>query len=81
MALRSISEEMWMKLFSERLSRLISESGMTQDEFAKAAHITKGAVSRYVNGKSIPSARAIINMARVLRVSIERLINFGCEIV
>ena len=59
--------------FNERLSNLLSESGMSQRELAKEINIDEAALSKYVSGVRKPRMDILVNIARVLAVSVEYL--------
>lgn len=59
--------------FNERLSNLLSESGMSQRELAKKINIDEAALSKYVSGVRKPRMDILVNIARVLSVSVEYL--------
>jgi len=59
--------------FNERLSTLLSESGMSQRELAKEINIDEAALSKYVAGVRKPRMDILVNIARVLSVSVEYL--------
>ena len=59
--------------FNERLSNLLSESGMSQRELAKEINIDETALSKYVSGARKPRMDILVNIARVLAVSVEYL--------
>ena len=59
--------------FNERLSNLLSDSGMSQRELAKEINIDEAALSKYVSGVRKPRMDILVNIARVLAVSVEYL--------
>ncbi len=59
--------------FNERLSNLLIESGMSQRELAKEINIDEAALSKYVSGVRKPRMDILVNIARVLAVSVEYL--------
>lgn len=59
--------------FNERLANLLSESGMSQRELAKEINIDEAALSKYVSGVRKPRMDILVNIARVLSVSVEYL--------
>lgn len=60
--------------FNERLSNLLSKSGMSQRELAKIINIDEAALSKYVSGVRKPRMDILVNIARVLAVSVEYLV-------
>ena len=59
--------------FNERLANLLSESGMSQRELAKEINIDEAALSKYISGVRKPRMDVLVNIARVLSVSVEYL--------
>ena len=72
-----MSEVEWLDIFGDNLRELIAESGMTQEEVAEEAGISKSCISRYVNKQIIPSVRAVINLACALECDLNDFIDFG----
>lgn len=60
--------------FSERLSKLRNERGLTQQEMAKLIGVGIAQMRRYEKGKSSPTLDVIKNIARTLGVSADELI-------
>lgn len=59
--------------FNERLSNLLAESGISQRELAKEINVDEAALSKYVSGVRKPRMDILVNIARVLSVSVEYL--------
>ena len=59
--------------FNERLSNLLNESGISQRELAKEINIDEAALSKYVSGVRKPRMDILVNIAKVLAVSVEYL--------
>lgn len=59
--------------FKERLSNLLNESGISQRELAREINIDEAALSKYVSGVRKPRMDILVNIARVLAVSVEYL--------
>lgn len=59
--------------FSEKLKKIIQESGKTQKTLAREAGITEVTLSRWVKGQRTPRQEDFAKLARVLPVSIEML--------
>jgi transcriptional regulator with XRE-family HTH domain len=72
-----MSETIWMKTFGNNLIYFMQQAGMTQEELANATGLTQASISRYAAGLQMPGVRAIINLANVLGVSTDDLIDFG----
>lgn len=75
-----MTEAEWVRIFSRNLQEYLVDYGATQSDFAEDTGLSQQAISNYVNGKQIPTLRAIINMAYTLNVSLDRFIDFGDRI-
>ena len=76
-----MSEVEWMEIFADNLVDILDKANMTQKELADAIGVTKSTISRYVNKQRMPAIKNVINMADVLNVNIDELIDFGDVIV
>lgn len=72
-----MSEVEWLKKFGKTLSDMLKDARMTQRELADATGLSESAISNYVNGKQIPTVRAIINICYELACNTDDLIDFG----
>lgn len=72
-----MSEVEWLKKFGKTLSSMLKDARMTQRELADATGLSESAISNYVNGKQIPTVRAIINICYELACNTDDLIDFG----
>lgn len=72
-----MSEVEWLKKFGKTLSDMLKDARMTQRELADATGLSESAISNYVNGKQIPTVRAIINICYELGCNADDLIDFG----
>jgi len=59
------------------LKRLRHEAGLTLEDLARAAELTRSYVSKVERGLSVPSVGVAIKLARVLDVPVERLFGAG----
>ena len=59
--------------FSERLSCLLSQRGLTQRELAGMCGVDEASMSRYVNGSRKPCMDVLVRIANELNVSVEYL--------
>ena len=66
-----------MKVFSERLKELRSERGLSQSQLAKLTGISNGAIAFWEIGARIPSAQAIIVLAKFFNVSSDYLLGLS----
>lgn len=60
-------------MFNRRLRRIMYIRGISVDELAKAAKVTKASIKNYVDGKVNPRDNIIGVMAVELRVSLDWL--------
>ena len=67
----------WIEIFAGNLAEIIEESGYSQNEVAKMTNIPQPVISRYVNGRVIPSVVNIIKLSYALNCDIRELIDFG----
>ena len=67
----------WVRIFAENLAEIIEETGYSQNEVAKMTKIPQPVLSRYVNGRVIPSVVNIIKLSYALNCDIRDLIDFG----
>ena len=74
---RKMTECEWIEIFSNNLTEIIAESGYSQNEVAKMTNIPQPVLSRYVNGRVIPSVVNIIKLSYALNCDIRELIDFG----
>ena len=63
-----------MEEFGERLKKLRIENQMSQDELAEKLGVSAQAVSKWERGKSTPDLAVIVPMAKLLRISTDRLL-------
>ena len=59
--------------FAEMLKEVMKNREMSQAEVSRKAGITETAMSRYCNGRRLPSTRVLIKLAEALDVSIDLL--------
>lgn len=71
----TISE--WSDCFSENLLELMEDRRMSQADLAQESGVAVGSISSYVNKKSLPGIKAILNIAFALDVDVAELIDFG----
>ena len=72
-----MSEQQWLDIFADNLRDKILEYGATQAEFAEDCGLAKSTICRYLNGQTVPSIFALVNMSHVLGCSIDELADFG----
>ena len=72
-----MTEMQWIDIFADNLREIIAESGYSQMEVAEMTGIPQPVLSRYVNGRVIPSVANIIKLSYTLNCDIRDLIDFG----
>jgi len=72
-----MSEMSWLQTFANNLVYFMEQADMTQEQLARATGLTQASISRYASGTQMPGVRAIINIANVLGVTTDELIDFG----
>ena len=63
--------------FSDKVYYLRKKKQLTQTELAKLANVSQAAIQGYETGKFIPSTNTAIQLAKVLNVKLDDLLN--CE--
>ena len=71
-----MTEMEWMRIFGQNLDYLLQQNRMSQNELAQRTGLTQASISRYVSGQQAPGFRAIVNIAAVLGITCDELINF-----
>lgn len=61
--------------FAQRLQTLREQKELTQEELAKLVNISQPAYCAYERGKNLPSKNTAIQLAKVLRVTVDELMN------
>lgn len=72
-----MTEFEWLDIFGDNLQSLMQERGYTQRDLAFETDLSEAAISSYVNKRKLPGIKAIINIAYVLDLDFEDLIDFG----
>lgn len=62
----AISEVEFIDIFADNLRDIMEDAKIGQRELAKEAHLTRETINRYLNKKTMPSLRALINICYVL---------------
>lgn len=63
-----------MEIFAERLKDLRNEKGLTQNQLAKELGLSHTAICRWESGLRMPTAQAIILIAKYFEVSADYLL-------
>lgn len=66
-----------MGTFANELERLRKARQLTQDELAKRAGISQGAICQYENGAIMPKAEIALKLAECLGTTVENLLKGG----
>ena len=61
-----IDEMEYLERFAYLLNVAMREERMTAADLARDSKLSKAAVSRYLNGKRMPSLKAVVNMSIAL---------------
>lgn len=72
-----MTEQSWLNTFGDNLRDLLSEAGMTQEELAEETGLSAATISCYIHKRKMPGPRALINLADVLNVTLDELMDFG----
>jgi transcriptional regulator with XRE-family HTH domain len=72
-----MTEREWRAEFAKRVISKMIDSGLNQKELAKLANMSEATISRYLKGSRTPSISAVINISKVLNMSILELTWFG----
>lgn len=75
-----MSEMEWLKIFADNLVYHLQTTGMSQSELARAAGLEQGSISRYASARQMPGIKALINIANVLGITMDELMDFGSMI-
>lgn len=61
--------------FAQRLETLRIQKGLTQEELARLINVSQPSYCAYERGKNKPSKNTQIQLAKVLKVSVDELMN------
>lgn len=75
-----MSEMEWLKIFANNLQYHLQQTGLSQAELANRTGLTQASISRYAAALQMPGIMAIINIANVLGITTDELIDFGSMI-
>ena len=71
------TEEIWRKEVGRRLRRKMYLSGVTQKELSDRTGIPQSNISKYINGRLMPSLKNVVNLAYALNCDVRELCDFG----
>ena len=69
-----VDEDEWRMNFARRLKNRMHRFGISQDELSERTGISKVTLSKYQNGRALPSGANIERLARALHCSYNELI-------
>lgn len=72
-----MSEQQWLNEFADNLSFLMDEQYLSQRELARKTGLSPSTINRFLQAQTMPTAKAIVNIAYVLDVDVDELIDFG----
>ena len=75
-----MTEKEWKHRIAITLRQKMLDANITQLELARKSHISQGAISNYLNERSVPDIRAIINLSIALKCKASNLADFGEKI-
>lgn len=61
--------------FGEKLKKLRTDNGLTQDELAEKTYVTRTAISKWENNKGYPSIDSLKQLSNLFHISIDELIS------
>lgn len=61
-----MTELEWMEIFSRNLGDIMQEVGITQNELARDSGLDKSMISKYLNGKSMPTVKSLVNICHAI---------------
>lgn len=73
---QSLTEDEWRYEFKSRLAQILRHRGISQERLSELTGITQAMISRYITGKSVPSAYTITKIAQALECSPIELTEF-----
>ena len=75
-----MTEKEWKHRMAITLRQKMLDANITQLELARKSHISQGTISNYLNARTIPDIRAIINLSIALKCKVSNLADFGEKI-
>jgi transcriptional regulator with XRE-family HTH domain len=64
-----------LQKIGNKITKARKEAGMTQNELSEALYVTHQAISKWENGKSIPSIEMLYAITKLFNISIDYLLN------
>lgn len=72
-----MTREDWMQDFGENLLDILNDRRIKQRVLSEMTGIATSTISEYVNGRTMPSAEAIVKISYALDVDYFDLLDFG----
>lgn len=61
--------------FSENLTKLRKDKGLSQDDLAKKLYVSRQAISKWENGESTPDLDKLMEIAQLLDITLDGLVS------
>lgn len=71
-----IEDGEWSNIFASNIRRRMSMCCINQERICELTGISSVSMSKYMNGKAIPSTRNLCKIAKALKCSASELVNF-----
>lgn len=72
-----MTREEWMENFGENLLDIMNDKRIKQRELSEMTGIATSTISDYVNGKTMPSAEAVVKISYAIDIDYIDLLDFG----
>lgn len=72
-----MTEKEWSNIFALKLQKLMHERGMTEMSLSAASGLGQPAIWRYLHAQRVPLVTSALNIAKVLGVSLDELLDYG----
>ena len=72
-----MTQKEWLNKFSNRLTSMMNVRHISQNQLARESNISVSRINDYVNGRSVPSVYALINLAYTLDTTVSELADFN----
>ena len=75
-----MTEQEWRDRFGAALANMINARGCTRREFAEEMGMSEKVIDNYIHGRRSPKGPVLVNLAKALGYSVEKLMDFGEKI-
>lgn len=72
-----MTRDEWRYVFGDNLDSILKDRRISQNDLAKMCDLSQGMISDYINGFTAPNIFAVINIAYVLDIDIDELVDVG----